>query len=308
MLKINHTIHEQMRSYGADAYREFLFSEMSKHWSELVDESIAAQVKPVSLEHGILFVEVENSAFKDQLKFYSEEIIEAINETFQQEDPLVKEIRPAQGFQIANMPPEKIKPAQDDKPKVSLEDITLTEEEIKHCEEQAAKISNAELRQTVYETFLAQSRNEKYKLANGWHKCAKCNVLCEPKEIFCGVCKIKEREAMVKELYKIFYDAPQTKTHEAQKILLERMPYMRDECIPEAVESARTSLIQKIANKVHVGDEDSSDVKRLVALEKRLPIDKLTPAIIQRTLLDMHFNLLDGPLVRRYNIFNSSRK
>lgn len=308
MLKINHTIHEQMRSYGADAYREFLFSEMSKHWSELVDESIAAQVKPVSLEHGILFVEVENSAFKDQLKFYSEEIIEAINETFQQEDPLVKEIRPAQGFQIANMPPEKIKPAQDDKPKVSLEDITLTEEEIKHCEEQAAKISEDNLRKTFLEAFLLYERSHKFRLANGWHKCAKCNVLCPPEKMFCNVCKIKEREAMVKELYRIFYDAPQTKTHEAQKLLLERMPYMRDECIPEAIESARTSLIQKIANKVRFGDEDSSDVKRLVALEKRLPIDKLTPAIIQRTLLDMHFNLLDGALVRRYNIFNSSRK
>lgn len=308
MTGINKVLHEQMRSLGKDKYKMFLCREVIKHWDELVDEEIAAQVKPVTIEHGVLFVQVSNSAFKDQLKFYSEEIIEAINENFGQEEPLVKEIRPAKGFQVANMPADKSEPAQVKQPKVTLETITLTDEEIKSCEEQAAKFTNEQTRTIVLNTFLSHMKSQKFKLANGWHKCKNCEVLCPPEELFCVTCKIKEREAMIKELYRIFYDAPQTKTHEAQELLLERMPYMREECLPEVVESARTSLIQKIASKVRIGDEDSSEVKRLVALEKRLPIKKLTSAIIKRTLLDMQFNLSDQSLLLRYNSRKSKRK
>ena len=112
---------------------------------------------------------------------------------------------------------------------------------------------------------------------------------------------------MVEELYKIFYDEPWTNTRDAQKILLERMPQMRGECLPEAVESARTTLIQKVAGKVRFGDEESPDVLKLVMLEKRLPPDKLTSAIIKRTLIDLQFNLSEQPKLLRY-AQKSSRK
>lgn len=308
MIKINKVLHEQMRSFGKDKYKMFLCNEVIKHWNALVDEEIAAQVKPVTIEHGVLFVQVNNSAFKDQLKFYSEEIIEAINETFGQEEPLVKEILPAKGFQVANMHDNKSESKHENQSKTAFEDITLTDEEIKSCEEQAAKFSDEKLRKTIFDTFVAHKRSQKFKLANEWHKCQNCNVLCPPEETFCATCKIKNREAMIAELYRIFYDAPQTKTEEARKILLERMPYMREECFSGVIESARTSLIQSIANKIRIGDENTLEVKRLVALEKRLPISDLTPGIIKRTLLDMQFNLSDQALLRRYNLVKSARK
>lgn len=308
MIKINRMLHEQIRSCGSDAYNKLLVSEMRNQWGEIVDESIAAQVTPVDIEHSVLFVDVKNSSFKDQLKFYKEEIIESINESFNEEEPLIKDVRLANAFQIANMPPKKIEPAQEKKFKVSIEEIEVTDEEKKHCEEQVAKFHNDELRQKALELLSSHVRSQKFKLANGWHKCKNCDVLCPPEEIFCEVCKIKEREAMIEELYRIFYDAPQTKTHEAQKLLLERMPYMRDKCFPEVIESARTSLIQKIANKVRFGDEDSEESRILVALEKQLPLDKVTPAIVKRTMLDMQFNLADQLLIRRYNYIKSIRK
>ena len=100
---------------------------------------------------------------------------------------------------------------------------------------------------------------------------------------------------MTEELYKIFYDEPWLKPWEAQKILLERMPHMRRECQLDVVESARTSLIQKVAGNVRFGDEESPDVLKLVALKKRLPLEKLTPAIIRRALTDLRFNLAEQP-------------
>ena len=295
MIDFDLTLHEEIRALGTAAYKKFLGSEVIHNWSKLVDDEIAAQVIPVTIEHGVLFVDAQSSAVKDQLKFFAEEIIDAINKNFGRGELLVKEIRIAKGFQIADkLKPQKVsEPAQVEE--VDLEQITLTEAEAKHCEEQAQRVSDDKLRQIVLMTLLTQTRLKKFRLANGWHKCAKCSVLCPPKEMFCEVCRIKERDAMTEELFRIFYDEPWLKTWDAQKILLERMPHMRRECLPDAVESARTSLIQRIANHVRYGDDSSPDALKLVMLAKRLPPDKLTPAIIKRALSDLQFNLAELP-------------
>ena len=304
MIKIDQMLHEQIRSFGVTAYKKFLCSEVIHNWEELVDESIAAQVKPVTIERNILFVNVKSSAFKDQLKFYAEEIIDAINENFGQEEPLVKEIRIAQTFQVAVVSKEKKSPAQVDESEIKIDDITLTEEEINSCKEQAEKFSNEELRPIVLNTLLSHMRLQKFHLANNWHKCTRCNTLCPPEEIFCNVCRVNERNAMIKQLFDIFYDTPWLKTQEAQKILLEQMPHMRSECTLDAIDSARTSLIQNLASRIRFGEEDSPDVLKLVMLEKRLPPEKITPAIIKRTLSDLQFNLSDLPRFTRKSFRN----
>lgn len=298
MIEVELAFRKQIRAFGVEAYKKFLCGEVIHNWSKLVNKSIAAQVRPVTLEHGVLFVDSESSAIKDQLKFFAEEIIDAINEKFAEDEPIVKEIRIAKGFQIADNPPKKISPPAQIS-KVELEQITLSDEEIEHCEEQSKKISNEKLRQTILKTLITQARLKKFRLANGWHKCTKCDKLCPPEEIFCEVCRIKERELMIEELFKIFYDEPWLKTWEVREILLKRMPHMYRECLPDAIESARASLIQRVASHIRFGDEESPEVLRLVMLAKRLPPDKLTPAIIKRALADLQFNLADVPKVQR---------
>ena len=295
MIEINRALREQMRSRGATIYKRFLTAELIHNWSKIFDDGIVKYVKPVAIEHGVLLVSVENSSFRDQLKFLAEEIVDTINKNFGQDEPLVKGIRIAKAFQVANMPPEKKSPAQIEKSEVKLEDVILTEEEIKKCKEQSEKISDSKLRETVLNTLLAHARTVKFHLANGWHKCLKCDSLCPPKEIFCNACRIQEREVMVKALSRIFYDEPHLKTWEAQKILLGQMPHMKSECSFDAVESARTSLIQRIARRVRFGDEKSSDALKLVALEKRLSPEKITPAIIKRTLFELRFDMAESP-------------
>ena len=301
MIDSENFLHEKMRSLGAANYKKFLCNELIQTWDKLIDADIAEKVRPVTIERDVLFVDVKNSAFKDQLKFFAEEIVDAINDAFKQEPPLVKEVKIAKGFQIAEMPPEKIsESAQVEKPQVTLEQIILTDEEIQRCQARAEKFSDDSLRETVLQTLMSQVRIQKFRLANGWHKCRNCDKLCPPQEIFCEVCRIKERNLMIEELFRIFYDEPWLKALDAQKILLDRMPHMRDECQPDVIESARTSLIQKIAGGIRFGDEESPDVLKLVMLEKRLPPDKITPAIIRRTLMDLQFNLAEQPKVQRY--------
>ncbi len=298
MIELDLMLHKQIRSFGAETYKKFLCSELIRNWDKLVDKTIAAQIRPVTIEHGVLFVDVQNSALKDQLKFFAEEILDDIKENFGQTELTVKEIRIAKGFQIADKPKKTLsKPVQVQE--VDLKQITLTDEEINHCEEQSKRVSDENLRRTVLDTLLTQARLKKFRLANGWHKCAKCDTLCTPKEMFCEVCRIKEHEIMIAELFKILYDEPWLKTWDAQRILLKRMPHMRKECLPDTVESARTSLIQRIASHIRFGDEKSPEVLKLVMLEKRLPPDMLTPAIIRRALSDLQFNLADIPKALR---------
>ena len=195
------------------------------------------------------------------------------------------------------MPQEKNPPAQTVEEELKLEDVTLTEEEKIFCERQAEKISEPKLRQSFLEMLLSNVRLKKFRLASGWHKCKNCESLCPPKEIFCEVCIVKAREEMFKALSKILFDAPWLKAWDAQKILLERMPYMKNECSLDAVESARSSLIQRIASRIRFGDEKSPDVLKAVMLRKRLPPEQLTPAIIKRTLFELQGNI---PEARRF--------
>lgn len=293
-------LREEMRSFGKTTYKKFLLRELIHDWSNLVDESIAGKVRPVALEHGVLFVAVQSAAFQDQLKFFAEEIIDAINDVYRQAEPLVKELRIARGFQIADNPPPEMPPPAQVAPSATVDEVPLTDEEVARCEAKAARFSDEKLRQTVLQTLLTQARSQKFRLASGWHKCKTCDTLCPPEEIFCEACAVREREAMRNELFKILYDEPWLTTRDVLKIFSERMPHMRRECSPDVVESARTSLIQKIAGRVRFGDEESPDVMKLVMLEKRLPPEKITPAIVRRTLIDLQFNLSDQAKLQRY--------
>ena len=303
MIEFDKILHEKIRSYGKETYKKFICSEIIQKWDKIVDESISDKITPVIIEHGVLFVNVQNSALKDQLKFFSEEIIEEINENFAENEPLVKEIRIAKGFQVLEVKKEN-KSQKFSESTIKLEEIEFTDAEIKLCEEKSAKISDEKLRQTVLETLKTQIRSKKFKMANGWHKCRKCETLCPPEEIFCEVCRISERNLMTEELFKIFFDKPWTKTQDAQKILLKKLPEMRGECSLDVVESARTSLIQKIAGKIRFSDEKSPDLAKLVMLEKRLPPEKLTQAIIQRTLIEMQFNFPESAKFQKFNALN----
>ena len=291
MIELDRALHEKFRSLGAVAYKKFLCAQVQKNWSRLVDEKISAHVEPVKIERGILFVGAESSAFRDQLKFFKEEILDAINGNFAQDEPLVKEIKIVKIFKAPAVEKKSPEPPAE----LKFEEIILTEEEILRCEEQTENFPDEKMRPTILNALLAQTKGQKFRLLKGWHKCKKCDALCPPEENFCEVCRIKEREAMKKFLFAILNERPWLKTFDAQKILLKRMPHMRTECTPDAIDSARTSLIQSLAGRIRFGDETSPDVKKLVMLEKRVPPEKITPALIKRALSDLKFNLAERP-------------
>ena len=302
MQRIEDVLQNRLRALGEDNYNRFLCNEIVAHWEKLVDKSICTQVFPVALEHGVLFVHSTNSAIKDQLKFFAEDILDAINSEFTDAERVVKEIRPAKPFQVAAFKERTSQPAPKKTVAVKLDDISLTDEETARCEMSVQKIADENLRAATLQTLLLRAKAQKFKLADGWHKCKTCDSLCAAGETFCEVCRLRELEKIRRKLFEIFYDTPWLTSEEAQKIFLDKFPNLRDRCPLDFVNSTRTSLIQLLAGRLTFdeADDGSGEILRLVMLERQLPPDKVTPAIIRRTLSELHFNFARPTRFPRY--------
>ena len=296
MKSLETVLHDSIRDLGTENYKKFLSSEIVAAWDNFISKDISAHIRPIVIEHGVLFVSATSSAFKDQLKFFAEDILDAINAHFGDGGQVVNEIRPAKPFQIAAFN-ERQRKVETRKPpaKVSIDAIGLTDEETARCEMSVQKIADEDLRAVALQTLLSQAKSQKFKLANGWHKCKSCDSLCAAAETFCEVCRLRELEKIRRKLFEIFYDSPWLTTEDAQKIFTDKFPNQRDSCPLDFVNSTRTSLIQLLAGRLTVDDaeDDSNEILRLVMLERQLPPDKVTPAIIRRTLSELHFNFAD---------------
>lgn len=302
MRDLESVLHESMRALGDEHYKKFLSDEIIFKWDSIVDKSIADNVQPIVFENGVLFVQTKSSAFKDQLKFFVEDIIDTINEYFSRGEQQVKEIRPAKPFQVAEFNESRRQVEQSKEVDINIEGIILTPEEVASCEASAQKIADDDLRAVALKTLLSRAKYKKYRLSNGWHKCKFCDSLCEETETLCEVCRLKEYEKIKQSLFEIFYDTPWLSSEEVQKIFAEKFPNLREECPIDFVNSTRTSLIQLLAGHLSPDeeDEDSNEIMRIVMLERRLPPDKVTPAIIRRTLGELHFNFADPIRFHRY--------
>ena len=308
MKLIEDVLHNSIRALGSDIYKKFLSDEIVLHWDTLVDENISANVQPIVLENGVLFVHAKSSAVKDQLKFFVEDIIDAINDAFGNGGQAVKEIKPAKPYQVAVFNEKKRQAEANKKLAVKPDEIFLTDEEIARCEASAQKIADEDLRAVVLKTLLSQARSEKLKLSNGWHKCKSCDSLCEATETFCEVCRLREHEKLKRILFAIFYDTPWLSSEDVQKVFAEKFPNRHEQCPIDFINSTRTSLIQLLAGHLTLDDaeESSQEILRLVMLERQLPPEKVTPAIVRRTLNELHFNFADSIRFQRYK-FNKFR-
>ena len=57
-------------------------AEVVGRWAEIVGESLANQTEAVAIEHKILFVRVDDSAWRNELSLMKEDIVEKINDFF----------------------------------------------------------------------------------------------------------------------------------------------------------------------------------------------------------------------------------
>ncbi len=273
--------------------KKLLQKEIFNRWQEIFP-AFADKFFPVKIDGETLIVDSNDSAFKDMLKFGAPDFIQKINEKISPGLPIISKIKFGKSFEDIPSPLKK-----NSAPKI-WEEIQLSAEEIDECKKKVAAVADETQRQFLLETILSYKKAEKRKLKSGWHKCKFCNLLCPPKEILCNICAVKEREKLFGAIKKIFLAAPETPFQEIQQKIIRQFPHLYKECTLEKIESARMDLILKRAAKISYGDTTSDAAIFLVQLIRQLPREKLTPAIINRTLEEFKFNLADLPPFKKH--------
>lgn len=281
--------------------KKLLQQEIFNRWHEILP-NFGDRISPVKIQGETLIVTSNDNALMDTLKFGAPNLVKLINKRISPGLPIISAIK--FGNSLKNSPPlPKKNPAPIEEP-----EIELTPEEIAECEKKVAAIADENRRQFLLETMLSYAKAQKRKLQRGWHKCKLCNLLCPPKEILCDICKVKERERMYAAIRKIFCDAPETPFQEILQKIFQEFPHLQQECTLEKIESARMDLILQRAAKISYGDTTSDAAIFLVRLIRQLPKEKLTPAIIQRTLEEFKFNLANLPSFEKRNFSKFSGK
>ena len=296
--KIGAVLQKSLEETNPELRKKILQKEIFKRWHEIF-KSLANKISPVKIQGETLIVTSTDGAVMDNLKFGAANFVKLINDTISPGLPIISEIKFGKSFDappVFNEVPAPI-------PEIEIE---LTPEEIADCEKSVAAVADENLKKTLLETLLSQTKSQKRKLKSGWHKCKLCNVLCPPNEILCNICAVNERGRMIQEIRKIFISAPETHFREIQQKITRQFPYLN--CTLETIESARMDLILQKAAKISYGDETSDAVKFLVQLIRQLPREKLTDAIINRTLKEFKFNLADLPPLPKYEFSKPQKR
>lgn len=283
---------------------KILNMEIFRRWKEIVG-SLAGQITPVKLRKKTLMIYANNPVVKDNVKFLSDSIVKKINEVVGQGEIVVEKITFSKNFEkpdenleeIINQKFEK-NPSEKKFSPEDLKKINLTDEEIADCEKKLSGIEDEKRRNDLLKTFLNRAKLRKWRLNNGWHECKICGELCEPEEIICDFCRLREREEMRKKIRRIFFDLPWKTFPEVQKEICAEMPHMASECTLSVVDSVWAALVTETAARVSFGDKTSLNAKFLVMLFKHVDEKNLTDKLIRRALKELRFNLADQPPVK----------
>ena len=107
------------------------------HWSEVVDETTAAHAEPLKIVKGTLWVEVENSAWLQQIQFQKMFLLESINSFLK--NVRIRDIRFV-------LPTLERKPRHEE-PRLKF--VAPPRDELKRFEEQAAFIEDEATREAL---------------------------------------------------------------------------------------------------------------------------------------------------------------
>ena len=293
------TLKSALKSLGNEFCLNYLRHALFFRWEAIVGEKLAANIRPLRLDHKTLFVAVDSAPWKMEFQFKKASIIKMINDDA--ECDLIEDILIGQG--IKKPEPPKVEPtplSPDEIIERDLRDITLNDEEIKHIEETAPYIENEQLRAVMLETSKARARLKKCRLRNGWHQCAKCELLVPPDEVLCDNCQFKETELFRRTISEVIREVPWLTYAEIYREMENRMPHMIRQCYPETVSSIRSTAVQQLARSLDVRDQ--KQVKRLVMLYRQLSPDQINDDVIKQTLRRLRFDLPIEKMIRNQEL------
>lgn len=238
------------------------------HWDKIVGKDIARHVRPERFSFKTLFLAADSPVWANQLLFLQEEIIDKINQFLQEK--LVKELR----FN-ASLSPFKKSIEKKDISKSEKINLIPTDEEKSKSAEVCKKVHNQDLQKVLSSAVAANLAKRRWRLENGWHKCADCQTLVEPAEKLCSECQRKAVQSRAKKIREFLLACPWSKYADI---------YNYVPCTAAEANSERAKLLQQLAGRIVYGDKESLEMKTLVMLADSLPYEKITTERIERVM------------------------
>jgi len=157
-------------------------------WENVVGEMVSKHSRPDRIVGGILYIEVKNSSWINEISFLRTDIIDKYNQTLKQK--YIKDIK----FFLKKNDSQNIKSFSTPKKNIKESERLITLKKLPSGEKQdiessISEIDDEKLRKSL-QKFLETSRKKQLALIEkGWKKCIKCNSLHQGKNSFCKFCK-----------------------------------------------------------------------------------------------------------------------
>ncbi len=306
---VDHLIPKSMAVLGEKVDRLYRTHYALSHLPELIGSSFADHIHPLGVKNKKLFIYVPEDAWRNEIWMFREEIIARINRCAGEE--IVKEI--ISGRRGYRMPEEGKQNLREDNGTFSAEEtksfhrrelsrVNLTDPEMQELRDSCTKVGNQELQKSMFSLSMKRKKLEKLRLEKKWHSCAGCGALCPPEDDFCVTCASRNRRGVRKQIRDLLWELPWLRYPEIK----ETVP-----CTPEMVKSVRDGMVQSLASRVHLEDQDSLDAHVLAMLYLGIPPERLTDELLKRTLYKLRFDLArprEFKPYKRYDVIPWGRK
>ena len=294
---ISNVMAKNISTYG-NKYKEKLRRYSIFHYWKEIAGPVAEDIFPIKIIDSRLILYSQTSAARDNFRYIAKDILDGANEIVGGGEKIFTDIDFAKNFDKPSSATKKFFRKSENKKiaakKIftSLADVKLNSSEISECKKNSAEFKKTEIKNLALKSFEILKKVSKLKIKSGWHKCKCCDSLCKPEEIICENCRISERNKMRRKIRRLFYKNPCIKFHDVLNQVKKNFSHISEEISLGVVSTERNFLIKSLAGKIFFDDFNSETLKTLVMIYKQLPREKLTDAVIKKSVKELRFNFL----------------
>lgn len=251
--------------FGQKGFQFYLFQ---KRWKNIIGDLMAKESYISGCKGPLLYVQVTNSAFMQQLYMMKGDILKELSK-----DEIGKYFKDIRFFAGS--------PRKDSLPFTTVDKVNETIKKEQHRysvdlspeEEQwiqswvVGHVKSEKIRPQFAEMMEEVLKIRKGEQADGYHACAICGALCPPQEKICPACHRKLEKTRKNKVILILKENPHYTYQEVRAIL---------PCDYSLYEDARDTLIHRAKEKIFHKYSADEEKKKLLALLLHRPVSSIT--------------------------------
>ncbi len=242
-------------------------------WPEIVGSENAAHCRALSVQRGVVLVEVDSPVWGHHLSMMKREMIAKANELIGEK--LIEDIRFKAGYfkdSQNNQQDGELSPVQEIP---ALWQVRLSTGERAWLEETVKSTADPALRRKMTRILRKELALRKLRKEKSWHKCSACNALCPPQDALCTTCNLHKREGMVVRLLEMLREIPWLRYAEAAEQL---------SCNRQEYQAACEITLSRLASALYHGDTDRMTVSSYLMIKTGAKPENVTEGAIQKVL------------------------